>query len=537
MLPTGSGKTIVFSSVSRDFLYRFKGNRALILVNNRKLANQTKAAFHMVWPEVAVGIVQAKLNEADRQIVVASVPTLSRLNRLMQFGREDFDLVIVDEAHHAQAQTWRQILRYFQPKLLLGVTATPTSDSVKVFGGNIVYKKTLLELIKAGYLPPIIGIRIGTHVDLSGVTIRDGDYDEKELASILNTENRNELLVATWQKYAKNRHTIVFSVTVEHSIELARVYQAAGIDARYIHSKMGEAEKEKILDDFTHRRFPVLLNYGMVAEGYDIPSVNCVMMARPTLSWVLYSQMMGRGARDYPGKRDLLVIDAADNTATHSLMDLAKALGLEDKVRWGTEDRKAIKLNGPEGEKPEKPAKPEPAEAPQMVYVGTEVWTETVDLFAKAEEASAGSRLRWLVQGDEITLSLGRNGTMILRSAGAELYIAVLEKDGEIERLLTDEPMELTWAQGMAEGYIRKEIPEALALAMKSARWTKNEASPRQAEVLGWYGVDAKALKLNSGQASEIISLCEFYRKKGDNHETAGQKALARHQLGTKRDA
>ncbi|HWH70349.1 MAG TPA: DEAD/DEAH box helicase, partial [Candidatus Sulfotelmatobacter sp.] len=302
---TGLGKTVIFCHTAKAM-----NARTLILAHRDELCSQAAVKMEAIWPEAGVGIVKADKNQVLAQVVVASVQTLARPERLAQMPR--FDLIIVDEAHHAPAKTYRDILKAlgaWEPDgpLVVGVTATPKrADDLgldSVFQ-KVAYSKGLLEGIREGYLTDLVGKRIKADLDLSGIKLVAGDYDERQLAQAVNREAFNNLVVEAYKREAPGRLAVVFTCSVEHAQAVAEAFCAAGIPAAHVDGEMKESKRKAVLDDFHHGRLRVITNCQLLTEGWDEPAIDCVIMARPTRSQTLYIQAVGRGARPFPGKEN-----------------------------------------------------------------------------------------------------------------------------------------------------------------------------------------------------------------------------------------
>ncbi|MCD6296812.1 MAG: DEAD/DEAH box helicase family protein, partial [Deltaproteobacteria bacterium] len=264
---------------------------------------------------------------------------------------------VVDEAHHATAKTYQRILKYlgvFDPntrKLLVGFTATPKrgdGQGLDAVFQEIVFSRSLPELISEGYLSPVAGYRVETDIDLSRVKTRMGDFVVSHLSQAVNVEQRNHLVVEVFRSRLKERKTLCFCVDVAHAHSLADVFKAEGIPAGAISGDMEGSARTKILNDFSHGRIRVLANCMVLTEGYDEPSVEGIILARPTKSTLLYTQMIGRGTRLHPGQDNVMVVDIVDVTRDHSLTTLPGLFGLsgefdlegrtvqeaQDALRW-----------------------------------------------------------------------------------------------------------------------------------------------------------------------------------------------------------
>lgn len=360
-LPTGTGKTVVFSEFPRFF--RMK-KRLLVLAHREELLEQARHKFELAHPELRVEIEQAARHASDdAQVVIASVPTLGRGDgqRLARLRREDFFLVVVDEAHHAVASTYLKIFDHFglrepdTPRMLVGFTATPYRSDKSGLGEvfeDIVFRRDLQSMIREHYLARIRGWRIATEIDLDGVRVRHGDFVESQLAAAVNVEVRNDAVVKAYRDFAPGRRAVIFCADVAHAHAVGAAFRKAGVAAAEVWGAMPSQERRAVLDAFSAGGISVLANCMVLTEGFDEPRVDCVILARPTKSHLLYVQMVGRGTRLHPDKQDLLVIDVVDNSRKHHLAGLhhmfalPEALGLrgEDALEIGDEVERVGRL-------------------------------------------------------------------------------------------------------------------------------------------------------------------------------------------------
>jgi superfamily II DNA or RNA helicase len=300
-LPTGAGKTVVFASLARDFL----PERTLILAHREELLMQAKAKISSiagVMPGLEKG---RKKSSVEESVVVASVQSLMR-GRVIPGKR--FGLCVIDEAHHAAAPSYREVLKRLRPRRILGVTATPfRSDQLqlsKVFQSN-VYTRTLLDLIEEGYLTDIRVRTLPITVDLLGVRVEQGDYRDDDLGHAI--EPAMEKLADIVAKEFRQRKLVAFCPLRETSRQWTEALRRRTLPAAHIDGE--SADRAKILDAFARNEIRFLSNASLLTEGYDEPSIDTVLILRPTKSRILFSQMIGRGTRLCPGKDHLLVID------------------------------------------------------------------------------------------------------------------------------------------------------------------------------------------------------------------------------------
>ncbi len=332
-LPTGAGKTVIFAELAR-----MARRPVLVLAHRRELVEQARAKLARALGDASVVAVEqgGDVADGDARVVVASIRSLheARLARLMR--QQAFGLIVYDECHHATAPANREVLASLGAfddgwtGTLLGVTATPVrADGVgldEVFE-QIVYHRSIGQMVADGYLVPLRGYRIATAADLVSVTSGGGDFAIDELAEAVDVTERNALVARSVQELARDRRTIVFCVTVSHALHLARALNAVGVRTDTVHGEMPMERRSQVLADFAAERIDAVTNVGVLTEGFDDPGVSCVAMARPTRSDALYAQCVGRGTRLAPGKRDCLVLDFVDLSQL-SLVTLPTLAGL-----------------------------------------------------------------------------------------------------------------------------------------------------------------------------------------------------------------
>lgn len=354
-LPTGTGKTVVFAEASR--LACAKGGKVLVLAHRTELLAQAKAKLRAVAPDLRVELEQAAARaSASADVVVASVQTLKG-KRLERWASDAFGLVIVDEAHHATAKSYRTILEHFAPSRVLGVTATPDrADGTKlgtVFPA-LAFQLPLQRAIADGYLVPLHlrTVRVDA-LSLAHVATRGGDFVERDLVAALEGDEVLLEIAGPLPQLAGARPTIVFVAGVKNAHRLAELLNdprtgrpgsAAALDGT-----TDSGVRALTLRRFERGAFQFLINVGLFTEGFDCPGVACVAIARPTQSRALYAQMVGRGTRPLAGtidpcadaaarttaiaasaKPDLLVVDFTPSTSQHRLITPLDVLGVEN---------------------------------------------------------------------------------------------------------------------------------------------------------------------------------------------------------------
>lgn len=330
VLPTGCGKTIVFSKVVED---RVKlGERVLILAHRSELLDQAsdklaKATGIFTATEKAE---QSCLNSWFR-VVVGSVQTLQRPKRLAQFDKDYFDTIVVDEAHHCISDSYQRVLEHFSNANVLGVTATPDRGDMRNLGSyfeSLAYEYTLPKAIKNGYLSPIKALTIPLELDLSAVSMQSGDFKASEVGTALDPYL--EQIADEMLKYCADKKTVVFLPLVKTSQKFRDILNEKGFKAAEVNGD--SKDRAEILDDFSKGKYNVLCNSMLLTEGWDEPSVDCIVVLRPTKVRSLYSQMVGRGTRLYPGKEDLLLLDFLWHTERHELCHPASLICENEEV-------------------------------------------------------------------------------------------------------------------------------------------------------------------------------------------------------------
>lgn len=317
VLPTGTGKTIVFASVTEECVRR--GERILILAHRGELLEQAAdKILQSTGLRCAVEKAEQTCKGTWYRVVVGSVQTLMRERRLLGFAPDYFKTIVVDEAHHCISDSYQKVLQYFSDAKVLGVTATPDRGDMKDLGTyfeNIAYEYTLPKAIREGYLSPIKALTIPLKIDISGVGIQTGDFKAGELGTALDPYL--EQIACEMEKHCVNRKTVVFLPLVKTSQKFRDILNQHGFKAAEVNGS--SEDRAQILKDFDEDRYNVLCNSMLLTEGWDCPSVDCVIVLRPTKVRSLYCQMVGRGTRLHPGKDHLLLLDFLWHTERHEL--------------------------------------------------------------------------------------------------------------------------------------------------------------------------------------------------------------------------
>lgn len=316
--PTGSGKTHMGGMMVEGAI--IKGRRVLWLAHREELIGQ---ASRKIGDDLGIhhGVIMAKhwRDFPALPVQVGSVQTVAR--RLDRLDLAAYDLCIVDEAHHSMAKSYRDIFAALRPDIpIIGLTATPYREDGNGLGmiyGEIVKVTTIRELIAGGYLVPWYPVGPKIKVNTAGVRMSRGDHDLNDLGVAMMKGTLIGDLVQTWKKFAEGRRSILFAVNIEHSLRIMEVFRAAGVACEHVDGKTPQHERADKFARFERGEITILNNVGVATEGTDMPHVECVIGARPTLSRGLWRQMVGRGGRPYLGKSHCLVIDHANWYITH----------------------------------------------------------------------------------------------------------------------------------------------------------------------------------------------------------------------------
>jgi superfamily II DNA or RNA helicase len=514
-LPTGTGKTVIFAQFPSFF--RMK-RRMLVLAHRAELLHQARDKILAANPSLKVEIEQAGASASeDSDIVVASVQTLGRQGtpRLARFNPDQFSIVVIDEAHHATADTYRRIVEHMgllgsdTTKLLVGFTATPKrSDGIglDVIFDEIAFSRTIPEMMQAGYLAPVAGYRVETDVDLSRVKTSMGDFVVSQLSGAVNIESRNALVVKAFRELVPDRKTLVFCVDVAHALDLAAAFNHFGIQAAPVTGDMPSDERAENLAAFSSGRLQVLTNCMVLTEGYDEPAVDGIILARPTKSALLYTQMIGRGTRLHPGKTDVTVVDVVDNSSKHRLVTLPSLFGLAEnfnlKGRTTIEVERAIRwveVNRP--------------------WVKTDLATDLDDLRLRCtridlmalrlpDEIEGMTQMAWTAVGRNCyRLGLGQGEYLTCTQTVLDRWEVILRSPrAEVDNGAIASAPQLETAIEKADDFIRRSRPQALGLADLQARWRRQPATEKQIERLKRARLQVPP-RISRGQASHLIAM------------------------------
>lgn len=330
VLPTGTGKTICFASLLKEQVEQ--GDRCLVLAHRGELLDQAQDKIKKVTGlDCAVEKAEHSSLGNNERITVGSIQTLMNDSRREQFPRDYYQTIVVDEAHHVLSDSYMKVLNYFDSAKVMGCTATPDRGDMKNLGkyfDSLAYEYSLIEAIHDGYLCPIKALTVPLNIDISNVKVSQGDYQVGDIGDAL--EPYLYEIADSMIEYCKDRKTIVFLPLIKTSQKFCQILKDKGMNAAEVNGE--SKDREQILKDFEEDKYQVLCNSMLLTEGYDCPSIDCVVVLRPTKVRSLYSQMIGRGTRLYPTKKDLLILDFLWMISKHELCRPACLIAKKDEI-------------------------------------------------------------------------------------------------------------------------------------------------------------------------------------------------------------
>lgn len=534
-MATGTGKTVVFSQLPQALAHKLPGQQ-LVIAHREELIDQSIAKIREINPTLRIDKEKAqhKADPSQADVIVASVATLGRKNnpRLKAYNWQNFDKYVIDEAHHSPASTYMNILNASGMltipgnRLLLGVTATPQRADGKALAQiykKIVYSYTMRQAIEDGWLVDVKGVRIATDTSLDGVKTVAGDFAQDELANTVNTPKRNQLIVKGWKDHGGNRSTIGFTVDIQHALDLAAMFQHYEVKAEAIWGN--DPDRASKLQRHRAGEITVLCNCGVLTEGYDDWQVGCIILARPTKSGVLFTQMVGRATRLEEGtgnlidhehncyvKKDCIVLDVVDSTFKHSLITLPTLMGLNGKLNLqGKSLVKSVQS----------------IEAAQREFSHIDFSTladitqlksfiESVNLFTVKfpEEVEANSDLSWMrAPSGGFVLNLPKKNQAGQETGGGQFRITQnLLDTWEIIAIIGDKKFKaerpnIEEAFSAADNLLQDKAAEHLKILRRHEKWHGDPATVGQLNFLRKiYKGKALPDNLDKGTASKLIS-------------------------------
>jgi superfamily II DNA or RNA helicase len=495
VLATGLGKAVLFAALREHHGFR---KRIMVLVHREELADQGADKLARWNPGLMCGVEMAHRNAAPMDsLVVASVPTLGRRNseRIKKFDPADFDCIVSDESHHSVSPQWKRVLDHFglmKPGgriLSLGLTATPNrSDGTGLRDcfDEIVFNMDIKAGIDTGYLSDLIGYRVSTKTNLDSVHTRLGDFAEEELADAVNTPERNAIIVKEWCKHAYGKKTVAFNVNVQHALDLAEAFKSHVISAAAVWGE--DPDRAEKLARHRKGEIDVLCNCQVLTEGYDDPEIECIILAKPTKSQLLFTQMIGRGCRIPNGvdnikthvgplsKETCTIIDVVDTTSKHNLITMPSLMGLP----------KSLDMKGERYTKAREQLERVAAEFPtaniQDIHNLSELDSiaKNIELFRASypPEVSKLTELAWRKQGDVYALPVGRDHIVIAADLLGDWWVRGMVSGKSVEI----QAQNLAGAFNAADRAVLDSGAPKVLLARES-RWRNEGPSDKQVQL------------------------------------------------------
>jgi len=513
VLPPGAGKTVVFSALIKKSrraqehpagpmrVYPGVGRRVIVLVHRDELADQAMAKIHSVAPELTVGKVKASVRQVNADVMVCSVQTLARGTAVNQIKVSEafhgpVGLIITDECHHAAAPSYRQVFAQFPDALQLGVTATMARGDGGGLGDvweEVVYSRSILWMMSRGYLSPVTTRQIQLkELDMSGVKTTRGDYAAGDLGRAMIEAEADRAIPRAYKEHAGNRPGIIFTPTVATAQATADAMTLAGIRTAVVSGETEKEERHRIYDDFRHGRVQVLVNCMVLTEGFDAPWAEVAVIARPTKSTPLYTQMVGRVLRPWPGKESALVLDLVGASANKikTLIDLEP--GMVKRIKEGETLEEAVLREEEEAEA----AGEVPARPGSILF---DLKHRDVDMFSASDMVWLQTRAGILfIEAGGCIISLFRS----LENPTLMDVVGYRQGDGlptrHSEHRNLDLPTAMAWGEVVAEELTGHSLA-------KSASWRRKPASPGQIQLAEAFGINVTGMKC--GAVSDAISV------------------------------
>lgn len=513
--PTGTGKGLEMAQVVAN---RADRGRSLVMVHREELAAQFIEKLNWQAPHLPVGIVKADQNDVHADVVVASIDTVSRDNRLRQLLESygDFGTVICDEAHLAPAPKWVKVLKAvgsFNPygPLTIGFTATPEREG-KTLGvwERVVHYYSLRQAIFEGHLVPILPAEVvETKMDMSKVGKTGGDFSEGDLGRQMEDSGAIDQIADAYLEHAADRKGLAFTPTIKTAHALAAALVRRGIAAEALDGGTEKTERKAILRRLRTGETQVITNCAVLTTGFDEPSISCVVVARPTTSHTLFVQMVGRGTRLSPGKSDLLVIDVVGATQRHELISVVDlGLDLDDKRKKRGPDDEGNRLCCPTCESADcgLPELHRCTLCHRYLPAGRVNQGERRHENCQAGKAGkvdvfGASRLRWLPVGPAWVLGAGKE-IVVMVPAGVDTWRLASYESGRLNVLHEQLPSD--WAMGIGEDRAKA----FQKLVERDARWLSQPVSDLQKGALVREGLPpAKLPKVRTrGEAADLMT-------------------------------
>lgn len=482
VLPTGSGKTIVFANIS----LKAEG-KVLIVVPSTELRTQAIDKLKKLDSDCDVGSVQAGLKEFEHSIICATRQSLShkkstRLETMIEQG--DFEYVIFDEVHQGIDQIKLILGKLNSNVKVVGFTATAYNPKLKDIFEKIDCGKSILEMIEKDYLCEPKAYKVVTNTDISHVKMVAGEFNQKDLELNIDTPLRNQMVVEAYLKYAKDRiHTIIFCSGIEHSNHIMDAFILNGINCKTINSKNDKDDRAELLEGFVSGKFPIISNCNILSTGFDFEALDCIILASPTKSKTKYVQMIGRGLRIAPEKSDCLILDMKDTIITHDLMSMEDVFGVDmDNGESITEAKERA-----ENEVIEKQKADEEEAIRQQELIAQEVALFNMNLGYALEETSSYDW--WRIDKNTYALSTLTDHHYVIQKEFNEFNVYEvnsLKDHNHIEFINSSENV-----LDMVE-FVEETIPKITSFMLVITPWKIEHATPAQLRAVKYAVVETK---------------------------------------------
>jgi len=514
--PTGAGKTIMLSALVGK---RHKEGKKVLIVQHRdELVNQNKQKFEKVNPLLTTSIVNGTVKHWDGEAVFSMVQTISRERNLRD--RPKFDMVVIDEGHHAAAPTYRRVidavLEDNEHAEIVGFTATPNRGDGKGLRGvfnNCSHQIEISSLINEGFLvrPKTFVIDLGVNSQLENVTKRGKEYDMEEVAAIMDRQVINDRIVREWREKAGDRKTVVFCSTVKHAEHLCNAFIADGVDADFVTGETDKALRAQMLHDLEFGDLQVVVNVAVLTEGFDAPPVACVILTRPCSQKSTMVQMIGRGLRIIDPeiysdilKTDCIVMDFGTSVITHGSIDDAANLDGREKLEEGEAPTKIC----PECEA-EVHARVN--ECPICGHVFQSPEKSELDSFVMTEyDLMQISPFLWMDPYGKgtVIMATGFQGYAMVGNI-KDHWIAIAKPNKKPAKVVAIG--EKVQAMAAADDFLR-EVEDGSA-ANKTKRWLNDIATPKQKELLRSNGVQVSEMDLSFTKYKAACMLGYYFNR------------------------
>jgi superfamily II DNA or RNA helicase len=488
VLPTGLGKTVVFAHLIRQALA--EGRRPIVLVHREELAQQAAEKIRAVAPDVEVGIVKAERDEVSADVVVASVPTLARQRRMGRYLAATVGakrLVVVDECHHAAARTWVEVLTALgafgatatdtpaPDTLVAGFTATMSREDGRGLGDiweKVSYTRDILYGIDNGYLTDVRGKAVTVDgLDLGTVARSRGDYQDGQLGEALEKSGAGEVIANAYVEHASDRPGVLFAPTVATAHSFADDLNAAGIRTEVITGTTSTEDRNLIYKRYAAGDTQVLSNCMVLTEGWDAPFASCAVIARPTSSAGLYTQMVGRVLRPFPGKADALVLDVVGVAARHALRSIVDLTKTNVTVEDGESLAEAIEREAAERES-------RPADKGRAAGI---IAAQDVDLFHRSTSVWLQTEDgKWFIPTRDWTYFLWPQTGGTLWNIGRVPTFQAQRRDRTLRGGWVREGLDIGYAMALGEA---EAASTDSTVSSKSASWRTRKQGPSDAQL------------------------------------------------------